>query len=221
MRRAPRAAVRRRLLTRARRARVRRRLHDRTDSALALEAREIDLRAALEQKTRRLDSLHEGVAACELRLALLRECLADSAPRLEALRAEGGVAEERHRVKAIQLGLLNERLRERKQQLQQLQRYTLEQRVRVGSAQWARRHACDAAVAGWRAGIALQIAARERKARAASAWRVLVLKRSLSAWRDRRLGHSDDRQDHEEQGDWRQRALETLERATSSPTPLA
>ncbi len=75
--------------------------------------------------------LHQGNAACELRLALTRQCLADSGRKLEALRARGAIAEDLHRERTIQQGTLTERLLERREQLKELIRFALEQRVRV------------------------------------------------------------------------------------------
>ena len=145
----------------------RQRREDRAEQRLALEVRALELKPIAEAARERVDMLHEGVAAAERRLALSRRCLAESAPKLEALRTRRAVAEEQYRVETIQLGLLHERLRERKHQLMALQHRTLDQRVRIGLGAWRARHTREDAFLRWRRSIVLDRAAASAAAHTA------------------------------------------------------
>lgn len=154
-----------------------------TDGRDFLEERADDLHKMVEERGRRVELLHEGAAACELRLALSRQCLADSGRKLEALRARGGVAEEVHREKTIHLGTLGERLLERREQLRELTRFALEQRVRVGLPHWLPARQQETALGQWREGIAAERRQRERLRGAVLLWQSANLGWALRGWR--------------------------------------
>ena len=154
----------------------------RDESTLALQNQEAELQAMVDEKRRTMDLLHESVAACELRLGLSRQCLCESGPKLEALRTRGAMAEERHRAMTIRLGKLNERLREREQQLYEFQRHALEQRVRVGLAQWQPPQRCDDALRQWRAIMTDRRRQQERLQHADIVWRTSAVHHAMAAW---------------------------------------
>ena len=141
----------------------RHRQEQRAEERLELQARAQELQSITEAARDRVDMLHEGVAASEMRIALSRRSLAESSPKLEALRTRHAVAEEQHRIETIQIGSLCERLRERKQQLVALQRYALDQRIRVGLVSWRARQAKEEALLRWRAtALQEQVAAKRQ-----------------------------------------------------------
>jgi hypothetical protein len=185
------------------------RLANQTDGQAYLEDRAVELQQMLDEHTRRVDMLHEGAAACELRLALSRQCLADSGHKLEALRTRGGIAEEVCREKTIQLGKIGERLLERREQLRELVRFSLEQRVRCGLAQWRPEALLSDALSLWRGSIIAQAALRERLRGVGLLWQSASLHAALRTWKAARrrpgtLASLDKR---------RQNALRGLERA--------
>ena len=152
--------------------------------------------------------LHQGNAACELRLALTRECLADSGRKLEALRGRGAIAEELHRERTIQQGTLTERLVERREQLKELIRFALEQRVRVGLRSWLPGYLQEEALGRWREGVEQQRAFHERLKGCVLLWHSHSLHQAIVAWR---AGISRDATAKLE--DRRRRALRGLEQA--------
>lgn len=155
------------------------RLDERHEARLVLAERQEALQAAQQ----RLDMLHQGVAACELRLGLSRQRLVESGQQLEVLRARGAVAEEFHRSKTIQLGVLSGRLQERRQQHVELQRAALDQRLRVGVAAWRPRYVREEALGRWRTYLAGLHARRARSHDALELWSSTALHRAVRAWR--------------------------------------
>ena len=156
-----------------------RRMEERQGALQVLQTR----KEQLDEGHKRLDMLHEGVAACELRLSLSRQRLADSGQQLEALRLRGMVVEERSRSKAMELGSLSQRLQERKQQLAELQRRGIDERVRVGLAQWRPRHVSVEALERWRAALKRCTAHASRVRSATKLWRSTSVRRAWGAWR--------------------------------------
>lgn len=136
-------------------------------AALLQRADELEEREfAAEEK---IVMMKEGIDACDQRLVLTKQLMAESARKLEALRARGQVAEESHREKTIQLGVLGERLLERKQQLQQLTKHCLEQRLRVGLENWRPLQTRAEGLRRWREHAAKNKATAEAAARARDA----------------------------------------------------
>ena len=129
-----------------------------------------------------IHNLKEGIGACEQRLALTKQLLHEGARKLEALRARGGVAEESHREKTIQLGVLGERLLERGQQVRALTLHCLEARLRIGLDAWLPTQRCAEALERWRAGAAERSAKREKMRGAALLWRAGALHGTLVSW---------------------------------------
>lgn len=184
------------------------RLGDSADGIDHLDAMHAELLQIVEEKRRRADLLHQGNAACELRLALTRQCLADSGRKLEALRTRGAIAEELHREKTIQHGTLSERLLERREQLRELLRYGLEQRVRVGLRAWLPTHLQEDALGRWREGVARQRAYHDSLRGAVLLWKSSQLHQAVTAWQS-----ALDRSRHASLEERRRRALRGLEQA--------
>lgn len=166
------------------------------------------LRAQLAERHRQLDVHQQGVAARELRIRLSRQTLLETSHKLEALRARGGVAEEALRAKSVQLGVLTERLRERRLQKLELQRLELVQRVRVGPERWRPPTRCDEALAAWRAAAAARRVNLERLRGGVLLWRAAALHAAMVAWREAGAARAHDGRVVEQR---RRRALRALE----------
>ena len=155
---------------------------DRSDAHIALAERKLELESLVRSSQDKHNMLHEGNAACELRLSLSRDLLVQTFQKLETLRLRGSVAEEQHRLQSIELGRMGERLQERRQQLRDLRRYTLEQRVRVGIAAWRPRHLLSEALGHWKTDLMKQSAQHKRLRDAEVHWHAEAQQCAMSIW---------------------------------------
>ena len=141
------------------------------------------LRLRADERARMLESHQEGLEARDIRVALSRQLLHEGGQKLEVLRARGGAAEEVLRARSFQLGVVTERLRERRQQMGDLAMRRLELRVRLGLAKWLPQHRLSEALAAWLGALAGQKADAARAERAVMIWRNTTLHRALRTWR--------------------------------------
>ena len=138
------------------------RVKERDATAASLVERAEDLAAREHDSQVAVELIREGNAACDQRITLTKQLIQESARKIEALRARGGVAEEMHREKTIQLGVVGERLLERGQQLRAMTLHCMEQRLRVGLEAWLPMQRRAEALAKWREAAASRREKNER-----------------------------------------------------------
>ena len=158
------------------------RLEARLADEASLRARGDELSVQEDTVTRTVSTLQEAIDACEQRLGLTKQLLHEGGLKLEALRARGGVAEEVHRDKTIQLGVLGERCLERNQQLKQITLHCLEQRLRVGLDAWRPTQRRAEALEAWCVVASKRRRHKERLQGCALLWRASALHRAMTRW---------------------------------------
>ena len=177
-----------------------------------LEARSLELRERVDDSDQRCVTLGEAEAASEQRLQQMRSLLVESGRRIEGLRLRGAIAEELLQQRTIALGGLSERLLERKQQLRELTRRSLEQRLRVGLHAWLRPHRLEESLDRWRQTLVRRAENVERLRGVAVLWRLSAFHQALTAWRK---AVQNEMEGHVEAAGRRRKALRELDNAVA------